>query len=196
VPEPKTARGRERRRAIISAAAALMHERGVQATGIDEVLVACRCGKGQFYHYFQSKDDLLAAVLEYQLESVLGELEDFRLDTWRGLRAWFDRLLARQERRGFRGCPVGSLAVELSPSTPGLQGLIAEAFARWETVLADAFASMKRKGSLGPDAQPVLLAEAVLVAIQGGYLLSTAHLDARPMRTALDAAYQQLRASR
>ena len=173
-----------------------MHERGVQATGIDEVLAACRCGKSQFYHYFQSKDDLLAAVLEYQLESVLGELEDLRLDTWRGLRAWFDRLVARQERRGFRGCPVGSLAVELSASTPGLQGLVAEAFARWETVLADAFASMKRKGSLGPDAQPALLAEAVLVAIQGGYLLSTARLDARPMRTALDAAYEQLRASR
>jgi AcrR family transcriptional regulator len=114
VPEPKTARGRERKSTIIKAAAALMYERGVRATGLEDVLVDSGSGKSQFYHYFSSKDDLVAAVLEYQLLTVLGELGEFRLDTWSGIRTWFDTLLEGQEQRGFRGCPVGSLAVELS----------------------------------------------------------------------------------
>ena len=55
---------------------------------------------------------------------------------------------------------------------------------------------MKKKGLLEPRAQSALLAEAVLTAIQGGYVLSTAQRNARPMQTALAAAYTQLRASR
>lgn len=196
MPEPKTARGKERKRAIISAAAALMYERGVHATSVDDVLVASSCGKSQFYHYFPSKDDLVVAVLAYQLDSVLGELGKFRLDTWSGIRAWFDSLLTAQEQRGFRGCPIGSLTIELSASSPSMQRLVADAFARWESALADAFTSMKKKEMLGPKAQPVLLAEATLVAVQGGYLLSTARRDAHAMRTALTAAYEHLRASR
>ncbi len=194
--EPKTARGRERKRAIISVGAALMYERGVRATGVDDVLVASGCGKSQFYHYFSSKEDLVAAVLEYQLAAVLGELGEFRLDTWSGLRAWLDSLLAGQRQRGFRGCPVGSLTVELRASSPNMQRPVAEAFTRWQNVLADAFASMKTKELLKANAQPARLAETTLAAVQGGYLLSTAQRDPRPMQTALTAAYQQLRARR
>ena len=194
--EPRTARGRERKAAIIGAATALMYEHGVKATSVDDVLASSGCGKGQFYHYFSSKDDLVADVLDFQLETVLAGVDEFRLDSWSGIRAWFDSLLAGQEQRGFGGCPVGALAIELSGSSPCMQRHVAEAFSRWENSLADAFGSMKKKELLEPKAQPALLAEAVLTAIQGGYLLSTARRNVRPMQTALAAAYTQLRALR
>ena len=196
MPEPKTTRGRERKRGIISAAAALMYEHGVKATAVDDVLDASCCGKSQFYHYFSSKDDLVAAVLELQLETVLDGAGEFRLDTWNGIRAWFDSLISGQEQRGFKGCPVGSLAVELSGSGPSMQRHVARSFSRWENILTDSFTTMKNKGLLAPRAEPVLLAETTLTAIQGGYLLSTARRDIRPMQTALAGAYSQLRASR
>ncbi len=196
VPEPKTARGRERKSTIIKAAAALMYERGVRATGLEDVLVDSGSGKSQFYHYFSSKDDLVAAVLDYQLLTVLGELGEFRLDTWSGIRTWFDALLEGQEQRGFRGCPVGSLAVELSACGPDMQLRVDDAFSRWESALARGLASMRARRALDRSARPKFLAEATLAAIQGGYLLSTAHHDIGPMRTALATAYTQLRASR
>jgi len=182
--------------AIINAAAGLMYENGVRGTAVEDVLVASGCGKSQFYHYFADKDDLAAAVLERQLRVVLGELEQFRLDTWTGIRAWFDVLLSGQEQRGFRGCPVGSLAIELSAAGPDMQRRVAAAFSRWESVLASGLESMKANRGLDLNARPALLAEATLATIQGGYLLSTAHQDIRPMRTALNAAYARLRASR
>ena len=196
VAEPKTTRGRERKSAIIEAAAALMHERGVRATGLEDVLLASGAGKSQFYHYFSSKDDLAAAVLEHQLAAVLGELGEFRLDTWSGIRAWFDSLLEGQERHGFSGCPVGSLAIELSAGGPDMQSCVADAFSRWETILARGLESMKARGALDRATRPEVLAEATLAAVQGGYVLSTAHHEIGPMRTALAAVYAQLRASR
>ena len=105
VEELKTAGGRERKRTIVSAAAALMYHRGVHDTAVDDVLVASGSGKSQFYHYFSGKEELVGAVLAHELETVLGDLEGFRLDTWKGIREWFDAIAQGQERRGFKGCP-------------------------------------------------------------------------------------------
>jgi len=191
--EPTTRRGRERKGEIVSAAAALMYERGVRATGLDEVLAAAGCGKSQLYHYFSSKDELTAAVLEHQLALVLGELGRFRLDTWGGMRAWFDALVDGQAKRGFRGCPVGSLAAEMSAAGADSQQRVANAFARWERMLAEDLGRMKEQGRLTGSARPRTLAQTTLASIQGGYLLSTARRDIRPMRAALAAAYARLR---
>ncbi len=53
-PAAKSSRAR-----IVEAAAALMYERGVRGATVDEVLAAADAGKGQFYHYFQSKEELV-----------------------------------------------------------------------------------------------------------------------------------------
>jgi TetR/AcrR family transcriptional regulator, transcriptional repressor for nem operon len=53
-----------------------------------------------------------------------------------------------------------------------------------------------RSRALRPSARPAALAQTTLAAIQGGYLLSTAHHDIRPMQTALSAAYTHIRAHR
>lgn len=191
--EPKTQRGQARRAAIVEAAAALMYERGVRGTSIEDVLDAAEAGKSQLYHYFSSKDDLSAAVVDHQLAQVLGAQQEFRLDTWNGLRAWFDALLEGQQSRGFRGCPIGSLAVEMSAMSPELRARAAEAFRHWQRTLERAFASMRKRGLIDADALPDDLAQVTLAAIQGGYLLSTAEQDLQPMVRSLDLVFTHLR---
>jgi TetR/AcrR family transcriptional repressor of nem operon len=195
VGEPKTAGGRERKRAITEAAAALVYERGVRATSMDDVGRAAGVGKGQLYHYFSGREELLGTVLEHQLGLVLGELEDFRTDTWSGLRRWFDALLVGHQARDFGGCPVGSLAAELSAESEALGVRVARAFGAWESSLAASLARMKKRGALSRSARPHELAQVTLAAIQGGYLLSSAAGDIRPMRRSLSAAYGRLRAA-
>ncbi len=192
--QPKTRRGRTSRDAIVHAAATLMYERGVRATGVDDVLLAAGAGKSQLYHYFETKDDLVAAVLEHQLAEVLAQQAQFRLDTWRGLRGWFDALLAGQRERGCRGCPVGSMASEMSAMSPEMADRVGAAFARWHGTLRTAFEALSRRGRLRPGARPDVLATVALSQIQGAYLLSTAAQDPEPMRRSLDAAYVGLRA--
>jgi TetR/AcrR family transcriptional regulator, transcriptional repressor for nem operon len=51
-------------------AADLFHKQGVGATSPDEILEASRAGKGQFYHYFGSKEGLVHEVLQSYIEAV------------------------------------------------------------------------------------------------------------------------------
>ncbi|MDR1441751.1 MAG: TetR/AcrR family transcriptional regulator [Bifidobacteriaceae bacterium] len=50
--------------AILDAAQLLFSEKGYEATTVADILEAVGIGKGTFYHYFDSKDEVLEAVVE------------------------------------------------------------------------------------------------------------------------------------
>jgi AcrR family transcriptional regulator len=66
----KSERGMATRLRIIRTAADLFHKEGVGATSPDEILEASNAGKGQFYHYFGSKEGLVD-----ELQSYIGAVE-------------------------------------------------------------------------------------------------------------------------
>src|SRR6266567_4464919 len=72
--EPMTRRGRASRERIVERAADLFAERGIAATSVDEVLAAAGAGKGQFYHYFRSRDELAAAAVGHRCAQVVAGL--------------------------------------------------------------------------------------------------------------------------
>ena len=194
MPEPTTRRGKDTKGRIVELAAALMYERGVNATSIDDILAASGTGKSQFYHYFSGKEELVADVLRHQLGLVLDEQSLFSLDTWEGIAAWFQAMAdMQQNQRGYRGCPLGSIAGEVLDRSDLLRGRAAEAFTRWESFLADGLGAMQTTGLLRGDADPDALAEATIAVLQGGYLLSATKRDIRPMRNALAMALNELR---
>ena len=66
----KFVRGAETRLRILRAAADLFHRQGARATSPDEIIETSRTGKGQFYHYFKSKEGLIHEVLQSYLAHV------------------------------------------------------------------------------------------------------------------------------
>ena len=65
---PKGARTRAR---IVEEAAALIHERGVASTTLEDVKVAAEVSGSQMYHYFPDKNDLVQAVIDYQADTIV-----------------------------------------------------------------------------------------------------------------------------
>jgi len=194
--EPKTSRGRASRGRIVEAAADLMFLQGVRSTNLDEVLAAAGMGKGQFYHYFADKDDLVHAVIARQTERVLGGQRSAldALDSWAAIAAWFDLLVAMEEAQGcLGGCPLGSLASELSDCDEVARVALVAAFDRWEGYLAGGLARMRMRGELRDAADPAVLAASMLASIQGGLLLAQTRRDARALRLALDTTFAHLR---
>ena len=55
---------------MVKAASELFHKQGVRATSPDDIIDASRTGKGQFYHYFKSKEGIVHSVLESHLEAI------------------------------------------------------------------------------------------------------------------------------
>src|ERR1044071_8794985 len=59
-----TPRGKERREQLIECAARLFAERGYHPTSVADIVAALGVGKGVFYWYFASKEELLTELLK------------------------------------------------------------------------------------------------------------------------------------
>jgi AcrR family transcriptional regulator len=197
--QPPTAHGAAVRDRIIDATADLVFERGVARTSLDDVRAATATSKSQLYHYFRDKDDLIRAVIARQTERVLNaqrpDLET--LDSFEGLERWGDHIVAlQQDRDCIGGCPVGSLASELSDTNDIARTDLLGSFARWQSYLEIGLAAMRERGDLHPDADPHNLATAVMTALQGGLLLAKTSRSTHPLEIALDMALAHVRSHR
>lgn len=191
-----TARGAATRERIVLAAADLMYAQGIAGTSLADVMVASGTGTSQLYHYFIDKDDLVAEVVLTQIARMLETQERLlgRVDSLRGLRRWRDAEVLEARSRGQQGCPLGSLASELSCRSEHSRLALADAMATWEGYLRAAIQRIQDNGDIKADTDPGLLAVGILAALEGGLLLAQTSLDATRLERALDAALLQLRA--
>ncbi len=58
----------EKRNAILDAAQRLIYTKGYEQMTIQDILDALQISKGAFYHYFDSKQDLMDALIERMIE--------------------------------------------------------------------------------------------------------------------------------
>ena len=194
--EKLTAKGRATRARIVRAAADLMLEHGVARTTIEDIQAAAGVSTSQMYHYFADKGDLVAAVIDLQSDEVLGgqELALHRVDSIEALRRWRDAMVAVMRGQGCTGgCPIGSLASELSDTDPLARARLARAFAQWEGLLRDGLAALAMRGQPRTRFDVDRMALAMLAAVQGGLLLSQVRRDIAPLEAAVDIIIEQLR---
>ncbi len=193
---PATVKGRATRERILQAAAELVAEKGAAGMSLDDVRARTGASRGQLYHYFEDRDDLVHAVIDVTSDAVLdkqGELLD-HLDSWAGIDRWFDTLVQDQiDRQARGGCPIGCLAGQLAESDPDARAAIAAGLDRYEAHLRDGLTRMKARGKLRKDADPAALAIATMASMQGGLLLTQVRRDPHQLRIALNAARNNLR---
>jgi AcrR family transcriptional regulator len=196
--QPRTGRGRASRERIVERAAELFAHRGIAATSLDEVLAAAAAGKGQFYHYFRGRDELVEAAVGYRCAQVLAGLTQAlgSVSSLTELEQALAGFAAGFEQLGLPGCPIGTLAAEVAGRNEGARLQAAAGFDAWERLLADALARMRDRGELRADARPEVLATALLASIEGGMALSQARQDPVSLRIAVDAGLAQVRMSR
>lgn len=186
-----TRRGLATRSRIVSAAADLVFEHGVAGTSMDDVMASSGTSKSQIYHYFADKDALVEAVIEAQTGRVRGTLAPYldQADPIEGLRRWCAAVVDLQRSAGcIGGCPVGSLASELSDSSESARLLLEASFTRWQADLEIGLTLMRDRGHLVDGADPSALAVAVMVALQGGLLLAKTTRSIRPLEEGLTMA--------
>lgn len=191
-----TSRGMATKLRIVEAADQLMYERGVSATTLADVRIASATSKSQLYQHFANKAALVGEVIEVRAEKVLAQqrrrLE--KVDSIRGLELWRDELVERNAiRDGAFGCPLGSMANEIADQDDEGRRRIAAHFDEWLQLLTAALDRLKSHGVISADADSRALANGLLAAVQGGYLLAKTFRDVQPMRVALDMAIAQVR---
>ncbi len=194
--ERLTPRGAQTRSRIVDTAAELMRVRGVGGTTLDDVLSASKVSKSQLYRHFRDKPALVRAVIELVGERTITR-EHERLENVRtiaGLRRWRDALVEHNAlQEGRYGCPLGSLANEVSDQDSVARTQLHHLFQAWEGLFADLLRRFQRDGVIPQDADVARLATGFVAAVQGGYLLAQTSRDATPMASAIDMAISHLR---
>ena len=182
---------------IIEAALDRFHAKGIVATSVDEILAASDTGKGQFYHYFESKDALIHEVLRF----FYGRLKTNQLPgaidirSWSDLEEWFSGFLAFQRSVNLeRSCPVGTIGGDLQNEHELARQDIRLIFEFTRHRLARFFAGMKATGELPESADPDALASLCFSVQQGGMLITKIERDDAAFRAAVAAVLQLIRA--
>ncbi|MGB8180421.1 MAG: TetR/AcrR family transcriptional regulator [Acidimicrobiales bacterium] len=188
---PSTERGRQTRQRIVAAATAVVSEKGAVGASLDEVGVRASASRGQLYHYFADKTELLHAVAESTNNAVLdGQRPLFdKLNSWAGLTQWMNALVEVQERlQGRGGCPIANLVAQLGERDDEIRVELASGFDRWEAEIRAGLVAMVDSGELEPNTDVDWLAASTLANLQGGLILTQARRDPRALRQALDGA--------
>lgn len=64
-----------RKKELLAAAEQLFRENGVDQTTVSDIVKKAGVAQGTFYNYYQSKDEIFAAVLEHVSEHIVMEIE-------------------------------------------------------------------------------------------------------------------------
>jgi len=177
---------------LIESARFLFWERGYAGTSMSELLAHAEVNSGSFYHFFDSKEALLRAVLEQYIELLRPMVVDPAFAT---TPAPLDRIFAILA--GYRerilmtkctfGCPLGRLALEVDPENAPAHKLIAQNFQGWIEAVRECLVEMRPALPRGTDVEA--LATFILVTMEGGVMLSRSYRSVEPY----DRAVAQLR---
>jgi TetR/AcrR family transcriptional regulator, transcriptional repressor for nem operon len=181
---------------MVKVASDLFHKQGVHATSPDEIIEASRTGKGQFYHYFKSKEGLVHAVLESHLEAIKagsGRIK-YEIHSWKDLEKWFHSHIDWQMSFGMtRGCPIGTVANELTEEDELIRQDVSLIIELMKYKLGAFFIREKAKGHLRKDADEERLADFCIATLQGAMLVGKIRRNKRPVEMAFREAMQHLK---
>ena len=186
--------GTSSRERLVEAMSELMWERGYAATSPGEVRKRSGVGQGSMYHHFPSKRDLALAALERNCADILPSAEEL-------LTAPGDPLTRIEgylngPRTPLRGCKVGRMTQDpVVAADSGLLAPVAETFQRIHSALAHVLDEAVAAGQLRADLDPDRMANLVVAAIQGGFVLAIAEQDTPPFEQACAGVMDLLRAA-
>lgn len=172
---------KESKERLLAGAKELFLARGYAATTVDAICEKAELTKGSFYHFFDSKEALALAVLDWSIQrsaQVLGsgghsriadplerafvfleDLENFSPELWSG------------------GCLLGTFALELAETNPRMQHAVAQLLQSVADDFAGKLESIAAHYADTPAPTAAELAEALLGTLEGSIVLAKAHRD-------------------
>lgn len=160
---------------IIKAADELFYRQGYEHTSFAHIADAVRISRGNFYHHFRTKDEILDAVIAARMANTRQMLAE-----WEGndeapadrIRSFIHILIANRAKIMRHGCPAGTLCAELAKLEHTSQAAASELFTLFRTWLGRQFTL------LGREAEADALAMHLLALSQGVATLANAFRDA------------------
>jgi len=141
------------RQNILETGAALIHLKGFNHTGLQEILNAAGVPKGSFYNYFNSKEDFGLQVIDhfagyYSLMSrpILEDPALSPLQKIKRLLEWFIEFFKSKDYA--YGCPIGNLAQEMGDLSPAFREKLRSALDTLVDTYSGLLAESQKEGEI------------------------------------------------
>ena len=164
----------ETRRRVIDGAAEAFAERGFDGARVSDIARAAGLSSGAMYNHFESKSDLLSAVIECHASTELMKLVDS--GTTSGL---LDVVLARAKELGRPGTMPAPLLLEAINSArrdPDVLRILSEQVSGREDLFTELIASAQSEGQLTDEVDPRATARFMLSVLIGSLIVQAMEL--------------------
>ena len=171
---------------ILAHAAQIIHRKGFNNTGIQEILESARVPKGSFYFYFKSKEDLGLALIDYyaeglgsRLQTTLGSSEMRHL---KRLERFFEETRIRHEQDECKsGCPIGNLTQEMGVLNEAFQARLKKVFSGMKAAIRTCLAQAQVERDIALALDPDATADFILNSWEGALLRMKAEGHTGPL---------------
>jgi TetR/AcrR family transcriptional regulator, transcriptional repressor for nem operon len=136
------------REQIVEAADQLFYRQGFEHTSFSDIADAVQISRGNFYHHFKSKDEILDAVINVRLASTRTMLDRWEVEGKTPadrIRSFINILVANRAKIKRYGCPIGTLCTELAKLGHSARDEAIELFTLFRMWLCRQFALLGRK---------------------------------------------------
>ncbi|MEM9279921.1 MAG: TetR/AcrR family transcriptional regulator [Pseudomonadota bacterium] len=183
------------RQKMIRTAAELFRARGYHGVGLTEILTESGAPKGSFYYHFPNgKDELALAVIEAGgkfVSKLIDRAFEDAANVEEAVNELVSMIASAFEQSGFEmGCPVTSLVLELAPSDEEARKQVDTVFTHWMSRMVEHAARLGVSDDLLPIYKQAF--RALLVAIEGGWVISRSTHTVAPILLAQDIFRQML----
>ncbi len=165
------------RKALVWCGTELVTERGFQTTGIEEVFKRVGVPKGSFYHFFKSKDEFGAAVIDNYVAYYARKMDRIFGDTSRSplerLKYFVEDTKHGMAKFDFRrGCLIGNMGQELAGVDSEFRLRLEAVLVSWEVRVADCLEEAIAAGEVGKDNDAHALSRFFWIGWEGAILRS------------------------
>jgi AcrR family transcriptional regulator len=132
---------------IVAAADALFYRQGYEHTSFSDIAAVVQISRGNFYHHFKSKDEILDAVIAARVaetDRMLTRWEREAQEPADRIRRFIHMKVANRANLKRYGCPVGTLCAELAKLDHASQPGANQLFTLFRIWLARQFALLGR----------------------------------------------------
>ena len=185
-------KGSVNRQRIVDAADHLFYSRGYNQTSFSDISDETGIPRGNFYYYFKTKEDILAAVVDARLAEfkvMLKSCESESKDPLQRLLGLTRFPLQREAEILKYGCPIGSLSSELvkEQDTEISQARLTAVFDLLKAWIE------QQLDQLGMSSRGSDIAMKMLARLQGVIMLANVYQDAEFLNTGIQDTQSWLR---
>ena len=142
MPRPANPEARDK---ILDAAFDLFHKKGYKSVSMDEIASIAGVKKSNLFYYYPSKETLGVAVIDQRIKPNVRMSDCWKAEGLDPLTEVANIFKGAEKRNGDQGCPLGSLAQEISASSEVMRLGVSDCLKKLRTDLERMFKEAYKK---------------------------------------------------